>query len=112
MHGEIHIRKTITAELRGFTIKVTRVACLEIKLSDHSMRRRLHGAELGDKEHVHDGRRGEREMDRGAIRNGQVIHACDTLIGIDEKPLPVERDDLYLKLAFLRRDRFIGVKIM
>ena len=74
---------------------------LQVKARDHSR----HGVDLAAKlrheEAVHHALGGQLEADRRADGDGQLIDGRDALVGVDEQPFPVERDDL-------NTDRFRG----
>ena len=53
-----------------------------------------HAAHLRDEEDVPDGRRGQLEIDRRSRRDDELVDRGDALLGIDEQPFPIERDDL------------------
>jgi hypothetical protein len=112
MQDEMHTGKSVAAELGRFTVKVSGTARLEIELRDHPVHRRHHGPELGHEKHVHDGRRGQREVHRHASRKGKLVYACDALIRKDEKPFPIEGHNLHLERLLLRGDRLIGIEII
>ena len=67
---------------------------LQVKARHHSGHGVDLAAELRHEEAVHHARGGQLEADRRADRNGQLIDGRDALLGIDEQPFPVERDDL------------------
>src|SRR5215475_14044581 len=91
-HGEIHVGKAAAAVLRGLAIKLAGLIGGQVQLRDHSVHRGDHGAELRHKEHVHHGRRREREV-HNAGGNDELIDAGNALFGVDEEPFPIERDD-------------------
>ena len=83
-----------------------------MQLRDHSVHCGDHRAELRHEEHVHDGGRGQREVHRHPGGNDKLVHACNALLGVDEQPFPIERDDLHLDRFLGRGNRFEGIEIV
>ena len=51
-------------------------------------------------------------MHRRADGNDDLVHAGDAVLGIDEEPFPIERDDLHLERSLPRLDRLEGIEIV
>src|SRR5262245_53534798 len=103
-HHEIHVGKSAAAVLRGLAIKFAGLVGRQVQLRDHSVHRGDHAAELRHKEHVHDRSRSEREVHWHPRWNDELVDTRDALLGIDEQPFPVERDDLHFGRLVRRAD--------
>src|SRR5215211_2423880 len=112
MHREAHVGEAVAAELGGLAIKFAGLVGGEVQLRDHSIHGGDHAAELRHEEHVHDGSRGQREVHRYSGGNDELIDACNALIGVDEQPFPIERDDLHLDRFVWRGDRLVRIEIV
>ena len=92
--GKVHVGKAVAAELRREPRIGAGMIRLQLKMRRHSRHGVDLAAELRHEEAVHDAGGGQLEADRRADRDDQLIDARDALLGIDEQPFPVERDDL------------------
>ena len=110
--GEAHIGEAVAAELRRQPRVCSRMIGLQLKARHHSRHRVDLAAELRHEEAVHDPRGGQLEADRRADRHGQLIDARDALLGVDEQPFPIERDDLNRDGLDRRGDRFARIEVM
>src|SRR6202035_5171093 len=109
---EVHVGEAGAAEIgREATIRPRMVG-----LHVEPRHRPGHGVnlagELRHKETVHDARRSQLEAYRRADRYRQLIDACDAELGVDEQPLPVERDDLNLEGLRGGDNRLSWIKIV
>ena len=96
-HAEGHVGKSVAAELRRLAEELSRTIRLQMKLRHHAIHRIDHAAEPRNEEHIHDARRGEREVHGHASRDHQAVYAGHVLSRVNEEPLPVERDHLHVK---------------
>src|SRR5215472_9897326 len=94
LRDELHVWKTVTAEHRGKTGIGARFVRQQVQMSRHAAHRVDLAAKLRDEKRVHDRRRSNAELHRRADRKDELIDRRDALIGIDEQPLPIERDDM------------------
>src|SRR6476646_12049779 len=92
---EVHAGKPVAAKLRGLAIKLARLVGNQVELRDHSVHCGDHAAELRHEEHVHYGSRSQREVHRYSGGNDELVDACNALVGVDEQPFPIQRDDLH-----------------
>ena len=69
-------------------------------------------AELRHKEAVHHPRRGQFEPDGRVHGDGQLIDGRNAVVGIDEQPFPIERDDLNPDGLFRRGDRLGRIEVV
>src|SRR5215831_17925630 len=109
-HHEIHVGKSAAAVLRGLAVKFARLVGRQVQLRDHSVHRGDHAAELRHKEHVHHGSRSQRKVHRHSGGYDEFVDTRDALVGIDEQPFPVERDDLYFGRLVRRADWLEGIE--
>jgi hypothetical protein len=85
---------------------------LHVKARHHSRHCVDLAAQLRHEEAVHHAHGGQLKADRRADGNGQLIDGRDALVGIDEQPFPVERNDLNAERLRRRGDRLTRIEIM
>ena len=85
---------------------------LEVEARGHSRHRVDLPAELRHKEAVHHTCGGQLEADGCAHGNGQTIDAGDAVLGINEEPFPIERDDLNVEGLGRRGDGLTRIEVM
>src|SRR6266853_1313172 len=94
INGKAHIGKTAATVLGRQPPVRSRMIGLEVKARHHSGHGVDLAAQLRHEEAVHHARGGQLEADRRADGDSQLIDARDALVGINEQPFPIERDDL------------------
>ena len=112
VHVEMHVGEAVAAEVARQAVERAGRVGLQVQLRRHAVHRVDHAAELRDEERVHHAGRGQREMHRHAGRDHQLVDARDVLVGVDEQPFPIERDDLDLERRRLRCQRLGGIEVV
>src|SRR5580658_1682581 len=94
IHIEAHVGEALAAELCRQALIRPALVGLEVHVGRHPRHGVNLAAELRDEEAVHDARGSQAESHGPLSGQDQVIEAGNVLPGIDEQPLPVERDHL------------------
>ena len=79
-----------------------------MKLRLHARHGVDHACEGGNVERVPHGGRRDPEGDRHVRGRGHLVQARDAVFGVDEEPLPVERDDLDRQRLHVGRHGLVG----
>ena len=78
----------------------------------HAVHRVDHAAELRHEERVHHAGRGQGEANRRAGGDDELVDARDALVGVDEQPFPVQRDDLHFERRRRPMQRLRGIELV
>ena len=100
---EPHLGKAVAAEICREAGKFARLVREQVEVGGHAAHRVDLAAELRHEERIHHRRRGEAEVDRGSGRHDQLIDRGNALIGVDEQPFPIERNDIHPKRRWRSR---------
>ena len=95
--GEMHVRETVAAVMARKAEERAGCVRAKVQLRPHAVHRVDHAAELRDEERIHHARGRQGEVKRDAGRNHKLVHARNTLVRVDEEPLPIQRNALDLK---------------
>src|ERR1700677_834135 len=112
MGVEMHGWEAVTAKVGRKAVECARGVRLQVQLRRHAVHGVDHAAELRDEEGVHHARRGQVEVNGYPGRQHKLVHARDTLVRVNEKPLPIQRDDLDVERWRFRCQRLRGVEGM